>query len=313
VTGPGYLLERPLVERAAADGIAALLDGQGGDELFGLSPYLIADHVRRGRIVSSIRLARRLPVAVEHAPWRRTIAMWRVFGVKGALPYRPHAAARRHRGRYVPQHLAREGAVIFTETDDALAWKRNPAGPLWWAFKAQLVTRGREKSSLPEYLRHRAAMVGVESRPPLMDLNLVEFALSIPPELDFDSRYDRPNIRESLKGSVPDSLRLDRRKSNLAAFYHYGWIERDLPLVRKVLLSRDVETQRFVRPGYIAGLLDDPPPIGGKDWMLWGPKVWGLLAVECFLQYQTDPEWATRLLNSPELALPSSRVVAAPA
>jgi asparagine synthase (glutamine-hydrolysing) len=309
VTGPGYLLERPLLEHAAADGVVALLDGQGGDEVFGFSPYLIADRLRRGRIVSSVRLARRFPLALEHPPWRQTMVLWRLFGLKGAVPYRLHEPARQHRGRFVPRNLTPESARLYAETNDPLSWKRNPSGPLWWAFKSYLLTRGREETSLTEYLRHRAAMVGIEARPPLMDLGLVEFVLSTPPELDFDNRYDRPIIRESLKGSAPDAVRLDRRKSNLASFYHRGWIERDLPVVRKVLLAPNVEVRRLVEPGSIDELLENPPPVGGRNWMQWGPRLWGLLAVECFLQYQADPSWVDRLLDSPELAEPRSRVV----
>jgi asparagine synthase (glutamine-hydrolysing) len=309
VTGPGYLLERPLLERAAADGVVALLDGQGGNEVFGLSPYLIADRLRRGRVVSSVRLARRLPLAREHPPWRQTMALWRLFGLKGAVPYRLHETARQHRGRFVPRSLAPESARIYAETNDPLSWKRNLSGPLWWAFKSYLLTRGREETSLTEYLRHRAAMVGIEARPPLMDLGLVEFVLSTPPELDFDHRYDRPVIRDSLKGSAPDAVRLDRRKSNLASFYHQGWIEHDLPLVRRVLLAPDVEVRRLVEPGSIAQLLEDPPRVGGRNWMQWGPTIWGLLVVECFLQYLADPSWLDRLLDSPELVAPRSRVV----
>src|SRR5204863_831962 len=43
LNGPGYLLERPLIELAAAAGVDALLDGQGGDEGFAVSPFWLAD------------------------------------------------------------------------------------------------------------------------------------------------------------------------------------------------------------------------------------------------------------------------------
>ena len=54
--GPGYLLERPLLERAARDGALGILDGQGGDELFGFSPYLIADRARHGKLRAAVQL-----------------------------------------------------------------------------------------------------------------------------------------------------------------------------------------------------------------------------------------------------------------
>src|SRR5262249_14935131 len=43
---PMLAVHRPLLDRVAADGIATLLDGQGGDELFGESPFLVTDLAR---------------------------------------------------------------------------------------------------------------------------------------------------------------------------------------------------------------------------------------------------------------------------
>ena len=61
LTGAGFLLERPLLELASRDGVEAVLDGQGGDEAFALSGYLLADRLLRGRLRSSLGLTRRLP------------------------------------------------------------------------------------------------------------------------------------------------------------------------------------------------------------------------------------------------------------
>jgi asparagine synthetase B (glutamine-hydrolysing) len=64
-TGAGYLIERPLLELAVADGARVVLDGQGGDELYALSGFLIADRVLHGRLLSSWRLTQRLPGATS--------------------------------------------------------------------------------------------------------------------------------------------------------------------------------------------------------------------------------------------------------
>ncbi len=45
---PNLHFMRALMQRAAADGTTVLLDGEGGDEVFGLEPYLMADRLRRG-------------------------------------------------------------------------------------------------------------------------------------------------------------------------------------------------------------------------------------------------------------------------
>ena len=58
--GPGGLVERPGVRQAAADGVRVLLDGQGGDEVFGRSPYLLADTLRRADLRGAARVIRAL-------------------------------------------------------------------------------------------------------------------------------------------------------------------------------------------------------------------------------------------------------------
>src|SRR5205823_4408233 len=87
----------PLLRRAAADGVDVMLDGEGGDELFGCAPYLVADRLRAGRLLAAVRLARRLPGMGEH-PRPRLIrrAMLR-YGVRPAIPYRLHEPLRRPR------------------------------------------------------------------------------------------------------------------------------------------------------------------------------------------------------------------------
>ena len=58
---PNWFVWSPLLRRAAEDGVATLLDGEGGDEVLGCAPYLIADRLRRGRLRAATRLARSLP------------------------------------------------------------------------------------------------------------------------------------------------------------------------------------------------------------------------------------------------------------
>jgi asparagine synthase (glutamine-hydrolysing) len=310
LTGPGFMLEYPLVARAAADGVTTLLDGQGGNEIFDFSPYLAADRLRRGRIVSSWRLVRDFPLGLDSAPWKQSFGLWRRFALKGAVPYRLQRAVRLHRGpaRYVPGYLSTESAQSFFEGEDPLAWKRNAQAPLWWAWKAYITTRIWEEARLPEYLRHRAAMGGIEARPPLMDTRLIELALSVPPELNFDSLHDRPIMREGLRARVPDTVRLWREKSNLAPLYYAAVLE-DIPGVRRILVSRGAEVRAFVRPDAVEALLEKPPPPGGRGYLDWMASIWSLVVVECWLRQQGDPGFAERTLESGLFRTPSSRTI----
>jgi hypothetical protein len=208
----------------------------------------------------------------------------------------------------VPEFLTGKSARILFESYDSWSWKRERRGPLWWAFKASLTTRLWEEMRLPEYLRHRAAMGGLEARPPLIDVRLVDLALSVPPEFDFNPRHDRPVMREGLKGRVPDEVRLWRKKSNLAPLFHNAVLA-DLGFISRVLLTDDAQVREFVRTDAVRGLLATPPRVGERGWMSWPTWVWSLVNVECWLRQQADPSFARRMLESGDLRPPASRVV----
>ncbi len=308
LSGPGLMLERPLVRRAAEDGVTALLDGQGGNELFDFSPYLASDRLRHGRLVSSVGLVRSFPLGSANPRWRHSMKLWRRFALKGALPYGVQRRVRVRRGpdRYVPDYLSAESARRYFDAEDPLAWKRNAQGPLWWAWLVHLTTRGWEEAGLAEYLRHRAAMGGIEARPPLMDTRLVEAALSIPPEMNFDRVFDRPLIRNGLEGRVPDEVRLWHQKSNLGPLY-YDAILADLEGIRSVL-GPGAETRQFVRQDVVDDLLANPPAPRGRGYLQWMGVVWCLVVVECWLRQQSDPQFAERALDEGLFREPSSRL-----
>src|SRR5262245_13101641 len=88
-----------LAEAASNDG-SVLLDGEGGDELFGLSLYVFADLLTRGRIGAARALARRVPGARGRPPRQVLRALAREYVLKGAAPYAVHAALRRLRPRH---------------------------------------------------------------------------------------------------------------------------------------------------------------------------------------------------------------------
>ena len=296
LSGPGYMIERPLLELAAGDGVTALLDGQGGDELFGLSGYLLADRLRSGRVFSSVRLARSYP-GIRVQPRRMTGAVWRYFALHGAVPHRVHKTFRRLRApeRYVPHFLNAASARLYLDSDDSWEWKQRRGVPRWWAYKADAITRSRSRMGIGEYLRHRAALAGLRARPPLFDVDLIELALRIPPEFDFDPDLDRPLIREALRGRVPDSVRLSVRKSNLAPFYFDDVSGPDIEPIRRILRAADAELGAYVDLAAVRRLVDDPPAVGEANWLGWMSTVWYLVAAECWLRCQADAGFVERL------------------
>ena len=202
---------------------------------------MLADRVAHGRLLSSIRLTQRLPGARGRSP-RQLFRAWRYYVQGGLVPYRLHAELERRRARRLADAgwLRPDAFALLVDMDTSLDWKRIADGPRWWTHKAYLLTRSREYVRIADYLRERAAMAGLEAAPPLLDVDLVEAALRIPPEIEFDPDTDRPLIRRATRGILPDSVRLSVRKSNLAPFYLETASGRDLAAMRAVLTARDL-------------------------------------------------------------------------
>lgn len=308
IDGPGFVLDEAMMGRAAADGMRVALDGQGGDETFGASGYLIADRLKRLRLISALRLAKRQP-RYGAEPGLRTIALLLDhYGLRTMLPPRLHAWLRRRRAQPapVPSWFAPEWAGPALALDDAWAWKEARTGvPRWWAFHVANLTEGREASGLADYSRRRAAPHGLAGRPPLLDADLIRLVLRLPPETAFDPVLDRALMREGLRGLAPDSVRLRVRKTRLGAFYSAGLLA-DLPAVRRLLGSSETLVRRYTVESEVRRLLDDPRPVGEQGWTTWLEAVWGLAAAELWLRAQEDPAFPGRVAEEWGLSQPAS-------
>lgn len=122
---PNWFIWAPLMRRAAAYGMVALLDGEGGDELFEASPALLADLLRAGRPVSAMRMARRIPGMGNRPPARWIARALRQYGLRAALPRDLHLLLRRSRGSERPgaRRLRPGAARLQRDTERAWDWK----------------------------------------------------------------------------------------------------------------------------------------------------------------------------------------------
>jgi Asparagine synthase len=189
------------------------------------------------------------------------------------------------------------------EHTDEWSWKTLD-GPRWWAHRVHLIVDAIEPLNLAEYVRHRAALARLEARPPLFDVDLVEHALRIPPQLNFDRRFDRPLVREAMAGRAPDSVRLWPTKSSLAPWYHDALVGHDLGLIRDLVLASDAETRPYTNHERVKALLYQPPRVNEEGWLYWIGATWSLLTVECWLRQQSDRRFAQSLLETGDLTRP---------
>lgn len=281
---PGIVIEAPMVAAAQRLGARVLLDGQGGDELFGAAYFLIADHLRRGRPLAAWRLAQRNPWLGSDPPRRH---VWQVFartGLRGALAPGLHERIRRARPveRYAPAWLDPRLASLYREADDPWRWKRAD-GPRWWAWLADALTRGRERADIADYVRRRAG--GLEARSPLLDLGLVELALQLPPETNFDPVTSRPLVREALAGRLPPAVLARRDKRDYAGFYHRA-LQVELDEIRAMFDDRAAVGAYVDLRRFRADHLDRPPAVGDPGWRAWAVHVWNVATAEQWLRAQ---------------------------
>lgn len=296
---PSLLFILPLLRLAAEEGVSVLLDGEGGDELFGSEPFVLADRLRGGRLLSTIRLAGRFAGLGERPAPRQVWRLLREYGLKGAAPYAAHRTARLARGpaHYGPAWLTDESARLYFETSDPWAWKRSGNGaPRWWKHRCDELTRGRERTGAHDYLRRRAALAGIEGGHPFLDdLDLIELALRLPPELAAHSQLSRPLLRESMSRLLPDDVRLRREKGYFTELFVECLDGPDRAPVTRLLAGKDAEVLAYVRPDIIRDLLGAPAERRGGAWA-WA--LWRLATAECWLRAQAEPLFPDRVLES---------------
>ena len=280
LAAPNYFYQRPLLGRMAADGVSAVLDGEGGDELFANPRFLVADRLRASGPLAAWSLVRAFPGAGQ-APRRRVAeVLWR-YGVRGALPHAVHRSVA-GRGR-------RRGAF-------ALEWGWQAAtGPRWAAHARSQLTDGFAAVGAHEHFSGRAAAAGLRARHPLRDLDLVELVLRLPPELAFDPRRNRPLLRRSVRGLLPEPALARTDKAPFDGLVIDIMSGPDLPLLRRLLDPHEARVTAYAGPQAIARARDPGAHPGGlRDW---AGETFRLAAMECWLRWLEDPEFAERALE----------------
>jgi asparagine synthase (glutamine-hydrolysing) len=292
--GPGAIVERPGVARAAADGVRVLLDGQGGDEVFGRSPYLLADCVRRANIPGAVRLLRRLvPERGKRlAKVMPAARLLREFGIRPALGRPSHA-------QLEPEWLNDASREALAEVHDPWPWMRRDV-PRWWAYHSYLLSDHVEGSGLGEHIWERGAPFGLRSGAPLFDVELVELVLRIPPWAHWQ-RPDRALARATVAGRLPDEVRMNRRKANIGPFYLDVMTGPDSAILRELLLDPGARVREFAESAWIEQNVSRIPTREDPDWLMWTTVVWRLAMAECWLRWLEDERFPDELLAREDL------------
>lgn len=291
--GPGGLVELAPLRQAAEDGLRFVLDGQGGDEVLGSSPLLLADRLRRGDAYGAVRLLHRTTDLRRRAGF----ALGRRAGVSfGLVPLLGHGfgSRRERRALVLGAPLRRESEAEVRAGYDPLIWRRSASGPLWWRQQRFRLIDGREQGGLSDYLWERGLERGLRSAAPLMDPDLVEHSLAADPELMW-ARVDRPVARRAVADLLPASVRTSRRKANIGPFYLSLATGADAPAVDALLGDPGARVRAWMDPAGLEAHVRYRPTPEAPDALQWMTTRWRMATAELWLRWLEDPAALERM------------------
>lgn len=192
-----------VMKAAHNKGVTVLLDGQGGDEVFlGYERYyawVLLDLIRRMKVKMFIHELR--SGAKNSKLSQSEIALFYIyFNFNKIRTLRLHLRAK----RFMKQDFMK----CYNISDRFNTFKKVRTA----ADLQKLEIQDVQLPHLLKYADRNSMAFSIETRLPLLDYRLVEFALSIPPEFAIRNGWTKNVIREGLKGIIPENVRTRKNK-----------------------------------------------------------------------------------------------------
>jgi asparagine synthase (glutamine-hydrolysing) len=237
------------VMRAAKEaGVKVLLDGQGGDEVFGgyakFRYAYLASLLRSG---SMAKMVRELGATVGQGDRY-------VLDIRNGYRYLP----KRVRSLLKVDSLLKEvlkaqwDRVVSAESTPATRWWRNTSGTrngdCPWTIMQRIQVDDILLDTLPTLLRleDRSSMAfSLEARVPLLDHKLVEYGVSLPDDLKVHNGWSKYAVRQAMRELLPESVRLRKSKLGFAAPDH-AWPSQELRCQVTELIQDDLRCRKYV-------------------------------------------------------------------
>ncbi len=277
------LAQWDVMRTAGEAGVKVLLDGQGADELLcGYPGYLgsrLADLLRTGRWSTAGR---------EFVSWRR---------VHGGLP--PTAVAGLARG-LLPDALT--GWIRTRATGETSWMDRNFAkqfGPGGGGrdqnglsshghgsvLRAHIVRSViQDLPALLHYEDRNAMAFSVEARVPFLDHRLVQWLVTLPPELKLREGVTKVLLREAMKGVLPETVRQRPDKMGFVTPQDHWLRVVWRPQIETMLASESMQSRPYWRASALPQLYREY--CEGK--LALGPALWRWVCLESWLRRFCD-------------------------
>ena len=251
-----------ICERARGDGVKVLLSGAGGDDLF--SGY------RRHTAVMFERYWSWLPQTIRSGLRQSTARLGARSSaarrVGKAFSYADIESDERLMTYFLWSTDATRRALYTSELDDQLA-SYDSLAPLRASLGRIPAERNalnrmlylEAKHFLPDhnlnYTDKMSMRHGVEVRVPLLDLDLVDYAVHLPPATKQKGRFGKRIFKDALRPFLPAGV-MQRPKAGFGAPLR-RWITGDLrEMVRDVLSVERLERRGLFRPAAVLSLIE---------------------------------------------------------
>jgi asparagine synthase (glutamine-hydrolysing) len=286
---PNLFVWEPVMALARELGIDVMLDGEGGDELFGLAPQLIADRLRAGRIPSAWSLTGGIPGIGAHPSRRIRLRALRVFGLRPMVPWRVRRWRRRRATRARDPLLRQADLHELVRLEEPLLGN-DLEGPMWWQARAGVLIGGDSAFDVSAHMRREALDERIDRRHPFLhDLELVCAMLRVPPSMQFDALRDRALLRDALKDRVPAAVLTRDAKSSFTPVMLTG-LARDRDVLISQLAQKNTPVRGYVRGDGLDALLEIEP----ADAMSLA-QLWRVGMVDSWLRLGERPDYPQEL------------------
>ena len=277
-----------MVSKLAASRVKVVLSGDGGDELFaGYDKYVV-----EGRERARTPLPRSARALMQSAALRMPTGM---------------------RGRNYLRHHSLDGAARYL--DASTLFRTDDLGGLFQPEFAELLTphdpwgqklpclesrshwlSRLQQCDIENYMPldiltkvDRMSMAhSIETRVPLLDHKLVEFAATIPPEMQMAGGVTKSILKSAMRGVLPAGI-IGRRKHGFAVPLDYWFRGKLSGYAHDLLLGARTRQRGFLQPRAIENLLQQQQRGRNLDLQLWT-----LMSFELWARTFLDHGAATR-------------------
>lgn len=256
---PQMALHWSLYGAAQQNGVRALLDGYGGDDVVSNGVPYLSELASRGHWIPFLHYARALAqnydLSLQRIIWHE--------GIKTCVPRWATSAWRSARSRQEPftgfdmpiraefvrrigltERLAQRHESSAAERASDVK-RRRSRRPIARALHCQAMADGIYPFSM-EVNDRVAALFGIEERYPFFDRRLVELCVALPARQKLQGGWPRSILRRGIDGLLPPIVQWRTDKGDLTGSFHHGLQQKDRDVVRRVVLDASSSLDHFI-------------------------------------------------------------------